>query len=155
MAPHPLALGVSLLFPGLFSFTQRKTAAGVVLNRSSLRLPIAVTFYLCRQGALQPNPRRPGWDLLKSNLTREQVNQLHRTRAFDVIGGATGRRYRIRQGLIFNVDLLSEQGWRVLSFCIRPRGDLPMGDIMLRPAAPAPTMARRSKQCLEKTEPQQ
>jgi len=69
------------------------------------------------------------WDLLKSNLTPEQVNQLHRTRAFDVIGGATGRRYRIRHGIIFNVDLLSEQ--RVVSLCFRPRGDLPLGDIML------------------------
>jgi len=71
------------------------------------------------------------WDLLKSNLTPEQANQLHRTRAFEVIGGATGRRYRIRHGFIFNVDLLSEQGRRVVSFCFRPGGDLPVGDIML------------------------
>ena len=71
------------------------------------------------------------WDLLNSNLTPEQARELHRTRAFDVIGGATGRRYRIRHGFIFNVDLLNEQGRRVASFCFRPRGDLPLGDIML------------------------
>jgi len=71
------------------------------------------------------------WDLLKSNLTPEQANQLRRTRAFEVIGGATGRRYRIRHSLVFNVDLLSEQGWHVVSICFRPRGDLPLGDIML------------------------
>ena len=71
------------------------------------------------------------WDLLMINLTPEQANQLHRTSAFDVIGGDTGRRYRIRHGFTFNVDLLSERGQRVASFCFRPRGYLPMGDIML------------------------
>jgi hypothetical protein len=71
------------------------------------------------------------WDLLKNNLTPEQAHQLCRTCAFDVIGGATGRRYRIRHGFTFNVDLLSERGQRVASFCFRPRGYLPMGDIML------------------------
>ena len=71
------------------------------------------------------------WDLLKRNLTAEQANQLRWTRAFEVIGGATGRRYRIRHSLVFNVDLLSEQGWHVVSICFRPRGDLPLGDIML------------------------
>jgi len=71
------------------------------------------------------------WDLLKNNLTPEQAHQLHRTCAFDVIGGATGRRYRIRHGFIFNVDLLNEQGRRVVSFCFRPHGDLPLGDVML------------------------
>ena len=71
------------------------------------------------------------WDLLNSNLTPEQANQLHRTPAFEVIGGAAGRRYRIRHGFIFKLDLLNEQGRRVVSFCFRPRGDLPLSDIML------------------------
>ena len=71
------------------------------------------------------------WDLLKRNLTLEQADQLHRKRAFEVIGGVTGRRYRIRHTTCFNVDLLNEQGRRVVSFCFQPRGDLPLGDIML------------------------
>jgi hypothetical protein len=72
------------------------------------------------------------WDLLTRNLTAEQTRQLLRTRAFEVIGGATGRRYRIRHNSAFNVDLLNEQGLCVTSFCFRPRGDyLPMGDTML------------------------
>jgi len=72
------------------------------------------------------------WDLLTRNLTPEQANQLRRTDAFEVLGGATGRRYRIRRGMLFNFDLLNEQGSRVVSYCFRPRGDaLPFGDIML------------------------
>ena len=70
--------------------------------------------------------------LLKRNLTAEQASQLRRTRAFEVIGGATGWRYRIRHTSSFNVDLLNERGLCVVSFCFRPRGDdLPVGDIML------------------------
>ena len=72
------------------------------------------------------------WDLLKRNLTAEQANQLRWTRAFEVIGGATGRRYRIRHGSSFNVDLLDDRGLCDVSLCFRPRGnDLPVGDIML------------------------
>jgi len=76
--------------------------------------------------------RACAWDLLNSNLTPEQASQLNRTRAFEVIGGATGRRYRIRHASTFNVDLLNERGLVVVSFCFRPLGDdLPVGDIML------------------------
>ena len=72
------------------------------------------------------------WDLLKRNLTAKQTRQLLRTRAFEVIGGATGQRYRIRHSFSFNVDLLNERGLCVTSFCFRPGGDdLPLADIML------------------------
>jgi len=34
--------------------------------------------------------------------------------------------------MLFNVDLLNEQGRRVVSYCFGPRGNaLPLGDIML------------------------
>jgi hypothetical protein len=71
------------------------------------------------------------WDLLKSNPTAEQANELHRTRAFQVIGGATGRRYRIRHAFAFNIDLLSEQSQHVVPFCFRPRDNFAVGEIML------------------------
>jgi hypothetical protein len=70
--------------------------------------------------------------LLKRNLTAEHASQLRRTHPFEVIGGATGRRYRILHTSSFNVDLLNEPGLCVAYFCFRPRGDdLPVSDIML------------------------
>jgi hypothetical protein len=69
--------------------------------------------------------------LLKAHLSAEQLKQLEREAAFDVIGGDTGQRYRITQGRIMNVQLLDEYGsWRTC-LCFEPRGHLPIGDVML------------------------
>ena len=70
--------------------------------------------------------------LLKDHLSTEQRSQRHGY--FDVIGGATVRRYRIRHGTQMNVQVLDSSGRWVSSLCFTPRGQLPVGDVMLAQA---------------------
>jgi len=69
--------------------------------------------------------------LLKANLSPEQLQQYEATASFDVIGGATGRHYRIVHGSQLNVHLLDKHGRWLTSLCFVPRGRLPVGDVML------------------------
>jgi hypothetical protein len=69
--------------------------------------------------------------LLKENLTMAQRQQYECRRFFEVTGGATGRRYRIHQGLQMNVEELNAAGRRVRLWCFMPEGRLPLGDNML------------------------
>ena len=50
-------------------------------------------------------------------------------RVFDVIGGDTGRRYRIKNG--FQLGLLDNKGRTRAVLCFIPEGELPAGDVML------------------------
>jgi hypothetical protein len=72
--------------------------------------------------------------LLKDHLSAEQRSQYEQHRHFDVIGGATGRRYRILHGTQMNVHLLDSSGRWSSSLCFAPRGRLPVGDVMLAQA---------------------
>ena len=69
--------------------------------------------------------------LLLRNLTPQQRAQYERFSHFDVIGSESGRTYRIRYGTQLNIEELDRTGrrWRLL--CFRPKGLLPVGDIML------------------------
>jgi hypothetical protein len=69
--------------------------------------------------------------LLKQNLSPVQLEQYKRSGHFDVIGGDTGRRYRIRRGHQMNVELLDRNGRRVCCLCFMPESTLAAGDIML------------------------
>ena len=69
--------------------------------------------------------------LLKENLTAAQREQYESRRYIEVTGGATGRRYRIHQGLQLNVEELNAAGRRVRLLCFMPEGRLPVGDNML------------------------
>jgi hypothetical protein len=69
--------------------------------------------------------------LLKENLSAAQREQYERCNYFEVIGGATGRRYRIRQGHQMNVEQLGDTGGRVRLLCFMPAGCRWLGDIML------------------------
>jgi hypothetical protein len=75
--------------------------------------------------------RRRGLHLLGQNLTPEQRKQYAEHKHFDVIGGRTGRRYRIRHGRLMNIEELAEDGSRVGGLCFHPRGRLVAGDVML------------------------
>ena len=85
-----------------------------------------------------PRPSKTAEDraiaLLKDHLSREQRSQYERHEYFDVIGGATRRRYRIQHGTQMNVQLLDNSGRWVSSLCFAPRGRLPVGDVMLAQA---------------------
>jgi hypothetical protein len=72
-----------------------------------------------------------GLRLLKENLSSEQRRQYDRSGYFDVTGGTSGRRYRIRQGRSMNVEQLDKRGRRVCTLCFMPEGWLVTGDVML------------------------
>jgi hypothetical protein len=69
--------------------------------------------------------------LLKANLSPQQRRQFEADRSFLVIGGSTGRHYRITYGAQLNVLLLDAAGRWTNSLCFVPRDRLPIGDIML------------------------
>jgi hypothetical protein len=70
-------------------------------------------------------------ELLISNLSAAQRRQYQEGGCFDVIGGHTGARYRIRRGYQMNVEQLDAVGNRVCLLCFVPKGPLPIADIML------------------------
>jgi hypothetical protein len=72
-----------------------------------------------------------GIQLLKRNLSPAQLKQYNSRRYFDVIGGTTGQRYRIRHGSLRNVDLVDKDGRPSRTLCFIPEGHLAVGDVML------------------------
>lgn len=71
--------------------------------------------------------------LLQSWLTPEQREQFDKYGWFDVIGGDTGRRYRVNRPQIYNVHLLCECSGVMCKICFVPRDRKIQthGDIML------------------------
>ena len=63
------------------------------------------------------------------DLSPAQREQRRRCGYFDVIGGDTGSRYRIKQG--FQLGLLDNKSRTRAVLCFMPQGDLPAGDVML------------------------
>jgi hypothetical protein len=72
-----------------------------------------------------------GIRLLKANLSAVQREQYEKHRYFEVTGGRTGRRYRIRHGRMMNIDQLDKKGRQVCGWCFFPEGHLVAGDVML------------------------
>jgi hypothetical protein len=89
-----------------------------------------------------PPPCAPGyfnrWEaedrshqLLVSNLSDPQRAQFLAQGSFDVIGGDTGKRYRIKRERQMNIEELDRIGQRTKLLCFMPKGDVPLGDMML------------------------
>ncbi len=72
-----------------------------------------------------------GMRLLKENLSPTQRTQYEKFGYFDVTGGKSGKRYRIRHGRQMNIEQLDRNGRRVCGWCFFPQGSLVAGDIML------------------------
>ncbi|MEO6779776.1 MAG: hypothetical protein ABI196_02470 [Bradyrhizobium sp.] len=72
-----------------------------------------------------------GLRLLRGWLSPEQRAQFNEKNYFDVVGGHTGKRYRIHYGTNTNVVELDGAGRQVVGLCFLPLGDLVAGDIML------------------------
>jgi hypothetical protein len=72
-----------------------------------------------------------GLRLLKENLTPVQREQYDRHRYFDVVGGKSGRRYRIWHGHQMNIEQLDKSGKHICGWCFMPQGRLVAGDVML------------------------
>jgi hypothetical protein len=64
-------------------------------------------------------------------LSPLQRAQFAQQRYFEVVGGDTGRRYRIYPGAMSNVCEIDEKGRPKLGLCFMPLGELPIGDVML------------------------
>jgi hypothetical protein len=94
-----------------------------------MRLLIAAEVSQRRAAEKSTNER--AMQLLKQNLSPDQLKQYERSGQFEVIGGDTARRYRIRRGHQMNVELLDKNGRRYCCLCFRPVGTLATADLML------------------------
>jgi hypothetical protein len=69
--------------------------------------------------------------LLLAWLSAEQRQQFRELGHFEVVGGTTGKRYRILPGTCANVLELNDAGEPVSGICFVPEGRLAAGDVML------------------------
>ena len=81
--------------------------------------------------AVAPQAHARGLQLLKENLSAAQRDQYEKLGYFEVVGGQTGRRYRIKKGAQMNIEMLDMKGRPVGELCFMPEGELPVGDVML------------------------
>ena len=72
-----------------------------------------------------------GRELLLANLSPRQREDLARKGHFDVVGGNTGRRYRIVHKPYMNIHELDEENRCVCLWCFYPTGSLVTGDIVI------------------------
>jgi hypothetical protein len=79
----------------------------------------------------EKDPHARGLRLLRAWLSPPQLEQFNARRHFDVIGCATGRRYRIHYGTSMNVYELDDAGRPKIGWCFLPEGRLVPGDVML------------------------
>ena len=64
-------------------------------------------------------------------LSPEQLAQYESYRYFDVIGGQSGKRYRIRHGTAMNIWEMDSGGRMIAGLCFVPEEALVAGDVML------------------------
>jgi len=76
-------------------------------------------------------PEARGLRLLRAWLSPSQFEQFDAKGYFDVIGSATGSKYRIQYGTSMNVYELDGTGRLKMGWCFVPQGCLVAGDVML------------------------
>jgi len=69
--------------------------------------------------------------LLREWLSPAQWMQFAEKGYFEVVGGDTGKQYRIYAGAATNVCEVDEKGSPKLGLCFLPMSELPIGDVML------------------------
>ena len=69
--------------------------------------------------------------LLQEWLSPVQLAQFAKNGYFEVVGGETGKQYRIYPGAMSNVCEIDEKGRPRFGLCFRTLGELPIGDVML------------------------
>jgi hypothetical protein len=79
----------------------------------------------------EDNAEAHGMRLLREWLSEKQRQQLDADGYFDVVGGESGKKYRIRYGTSANIEELSGQGRPEIGWCFVPHGHLVAGDVML------------------------
>jgi hypothetical protein len=132
MSSLALALGIAAFLIGAVVelACSARTAAR---RRARWRPPVAAArrgphseeFYPRRRAQLR------ALALLKQWLSSAQRGQYQREGHFDVVGSASGIRYRIHHGTQFNVEELDADGVGIAALCFAPEGSLAAGDVML------------------------
>ena len=69
--------------------------------------------------------------LLRAHLNALQRRQFDELGWFDVVGGQSGRQYRVFRAYVTNVQEVGTDGACVQVLCFSPRGHLPLGDVLL------------------------
>ena len=69
--------------------------------------------------------------MLREWLSQAKREQFARKGYFEVVGGDSGKRYRIYAGASVNVCEIDERGRIQDGLCFMPIGGLPIGDVML------------------------
>ena len=85
---------------------------------------------LLRHG-IERTPEGRSLRLLRQWLSPVQRAQFAEKGYFEVVGGDTGKQYRICAGAATNVCEVDENGHLTLGLCFLPMGELPIGDVML------------------------
>ena len=110
---------------------------GNLLNAARLRSIImvfsrgvrAIGYRYLEAGCTQAETR--AINLLKEWLSPEQLAQYESHRYFDVIGGQSGKRCRIRYGTSMNICEIDLRGRMIEGLCFTPSEILVAGDVML------------------------
>lgn len=68
--------------------------------------------------------------LLLTLLSEEQRAEFQASGQFQVTGGNSGVRYRIRHDSVVNIDVLADDGQVRFRLCARPTGNIPIFDVM-------------------------
>jgi hypothetical protein len=79
----------------------------------------------------EDNKEARGIKLLREWLSPKQRAQFDANRYFDVIGCASGKRYRISYSSATNVHEIDGYGRSIVGWCFVPTGYLVKGDVML------------------------
>ncbi len=96
-------------------------------ERSRLR---AIRALIITHGA-ESTPEGRSLRLLREWLSPIQRTQFADRGYFEVVGGETGKQYRIYAGAASNVCEIDERGRPKVGLCFLPLGELPLGDVML------------------------
>ncbi len=103
---------------------------GAVLTTLAI-LTCAMVLGHVREVSDRRTAEEKGVALLKHWLSAAQLAQYEKYGYFEVMGGDSGKHYRIRPSRQMNVDELDEHGVRTVAWCFGPEGELPIGDVML------------------------
>jgi len=129
-----------------------KVAPAVALMAISEGVVIAL---VKRMEATSSQVEQKAITLLQLWLSPNQAEQYSSYGHFEVIGSDTGKRYRIRDGRMMNVDEVDHVGNKVCEWCFLPKGKLAAGDVMLAQKIALETfecqalaVANRSSACL-------
>jgi hypothetical protein len=100
---------------------------GHIAREQLMRFPLFYGAARVRETAAEARAEK----LLRENLSDSQLLRLDANGCFDVVGGSSGKTYRITRGRQMNVYQLDKNGRRVRGLCFVPEGNLVSGDVML------------------------